>query len=1009
MHRSLIMLVPVAAWLVGVSTLSGADPEPHIGHLGPTGLEVAAHETEHLKIISVASGSPAQGLFEVGQLITAINGRAPIAKEGNPRAQVAQFITEAEASDGVLKFTVAAARGAAKEVTLRLPVLGAYSATSPIDCPKTRKIIQANAAFLRAKAGEDGTAFVAHNLHNGWAILMLLSTGQEEDLQVVRKIYRTRMAQFTGTDTGPHSWHNGLQGIAVCEYYLRTGDESVMPLINAICESARKYEVQGGWTHWATGVNPQYTAGGLLNAAGTQLLTTLLLAKQCGAKVDEQTLLDSLTFFYRFVGHGANPYGDHRPEGGYGSNNGKTEMIALAMNVASRATNGEVYALARDKSASHALYSYPHILQGHTGGYGALWYGVSAALMREKKPELYANWVEQTRWFFELSRRHSGAFWASGSGRYDEENFGYAVGLGLTAPLKTLQITGAPTSPYAKPFELPQRPWGRPADLAFFTIDGGPAYTPTNDPPHLEMRKIADADEAGLRRLASHPEYVYREKTAAAIAGKKLSTLIESLLESPDPLARHTGCMAINTFNPWFMRGSIGLRSAQSLDPAAFTPRMLEGLMKIINDPEQPLWSVDQALLALVVASPEQIESRLDELLPWFEHEEWWLNEATCIAVSPAMATERTLDRILPHLIESVARCVHARGRGTMQWYMKRAVEQAEPSVKLKMNRAFLAIYEKTPSVPSPEPGVDHSGITSFALNQTLLSTLSSEPEVVLAGARLSVGRLGDMRVRERDEQIEALVNVGQTLDEAGRRQIGQILHEHYRQLVVGDDPAALKQALASGQRNVLDRTMLLVKIDELAGKHAGWRLLGNNASGQQEWWHTSFDPQIKPPESEFNRWRKVEFPERLTGWFQPDYDPAQHGWTQDRAVVGKSAAQEYKPSERWLKELLPAAGEVVLTRKTFELEDLNDVAVRVTVYAKQGFEVYLNGQRIISNTARSKTWSPQSYILDDKMRQHLKAGRNVLTAVSFLEYFRGKNGNIDVYIEALRDWPRVD
>ena len=66
-----------------------------------------------------------------------------------------------------------------------------------------------------------------------------------------------------------------------------------------------------------------------MNPASAQILTTLLLAKECGADVDEKTLLGCLRFFYRFTGHGTVPYGNDRAEGGLGSN-GKDSMLAAA-------------------------------------------------------------------------------------------------------------------------------------------------------------------------------------------------------------------------------------------------------------------------------------------------------------------------------------------------------------------------------------------------------------------------------------------------------------------------------------------------------------------------------------------------------------------------------------------------------------------------------------------------------------------------------------------------------
>jgi len=49
---------------------------------------------------------------------------------------------------------------------------------------------------------------------------------------------------------------------------------------------------------------------GHLNAGGTGVVTFLMLAKQCGAEIDDSLLHRTLTHFFRYAGRGINPYGD---------------------------------------------------------------------------------------------------------------------------------------------------------------------------------------------------------------------------------------------------------------------------------------------------------------------------------------------------------------------------------------------------------------------------------------------------------------------------------------------------------------------------------------------------------------------------------------------------------------------------------------------------------------------------------------------------------------------------
>ena len=42
-------------------------------------------------------------------------------------------------------------------------------------------------------------------------------------------------------------------------------------------------------------------------------------------------------------------------------------------------------------------------------------------------------------------------------------------------------------------------------------------------------------------------------------------------------------------------------------------------------------------------------------------------------------------------------------------------------------------------------------------------------------------------------------------------------------------------------------------------------------------------------------------------------------------------------------------------------------------------------------------------------MKKHLKKGTDVIAANSFLQYFRGKEGIIEVYMEGLKEYPKID
>lgn len=992
--------------LLGLTLASigfAADAPQTIGDFGPTGLEVYAEKDLSLRIASVLPGSPADGKLSQGQFITSINGQALPSGLMEQRRFLARQISEAEAGDGGLSLNTKSG----KTVRLQLEVLGSYSETWPVDCPKTDKIIRAHADHLTRLAAEGGLR--SHDLTDALGILALLSTGEEQDLAVVRGIYRDRMHAYQPGIIGSHSWYNGYSGIAVCEYYLRTGDESVMPYINEICEAARKWQVNGAWTHWATGVNPQYVGGGLLNAAGTNLLTTLLLARQCGAEVDEPTLLAALRFFYRFVGHGTNPYGDHRGESGYSSNNGKNEQIAVAMQVATHSEQPAIYAMARDKAASSTLYAYPYILNGHTGAIGNIWYGLSAGLMRRQAPAHYRNWFDQAHWYYELSRRHDGSFEMSGTGRYDQESYGRASILGLTAPRQALQINGAPRSKFARSFSLPQQAWGNTADLAFLRTEGGPDYQPLDPLPHVELQQIATASSEQLKRLASHPEHVYRQQVAAVLRQQPHVHLIEALLESDDPFARHTACLAINQYEPWHMRYSRGWLSGKSIAPEQFTQSMFASLIRMLRDPGESLWLKDQSMIALAHASPAQTMAHLDLILPWLEQrEEWWLNESALFALFPALETEAGCRRLLPVIGKMITQNVHTKSRGTFEYFIGRNMDKIPTAAQPMITATLKQVYADTPRLPSPEGEMDLIGITSFHLASHLQSLLAIDPAMAPAMAALSAQRLADLRNRERGIHIDALISAAQKLDQAGRKQVGDILSQHYRSLIFEENAEVLHPDYDGPIKNYIGPLNKILAIDELVGK-PGWELLDSDSSGQQSWLVTAFEPEEQRAPKEMNRYRPVTLPAHLHDWFSPGH--AARTWTPYRFEAGRSAPFSHRNQPAWKTALGPDAGEVILLRKTFELDDVDYKLFRLVTYSRQGFDIYINGQKVESVSARTKNWSPRISYSDqnNQLRESLKPGTNVIAAKSFLQYFRGKEGDLEVYLEGLREMPRPE
>jgi hypothetical protein len=132
--------------------------ERYFGGIGTTGLKARVYPGVVLKVEEMAPGSPSEGKFAKGEILTGINGTA--LKGSNPFVAMGNALTKAEATDGKMVFDVTSADGKTqRKETVTIPVLGAYSKTWPLDCPKSKRIIEEAAAFYSDPRNSTKTAF----------------------------------------------------------------------------------------------------------------------------------------------------------------------------------------------------------------------------------------------------------------------------------------------------------------------------------------------------------------------------------------------------------------------------------------------------------------------------------------------------------------------------------------------------------------------------------------------------------------------------------------------------------------------------------------------------------------------------------------------------------------------------------------------------------------------------------------------------------------------------------
>jgi len=985
-----------------------------IARFGPVGMAIELVPPAFvMKVGKIEDGSPAAatGKFVTGQIIETINGQA--LKDIDPRIQLGNLITEAEAKDGVVKFMLKDnAAAPAQEVVVKIPVLGAYSKTWPLNCPKSDKIVRDFANYLAKDGSDPGFSQIG--------MLFLLGTGDDQDLPTVKKWVHGLVGKRTPT----YAWHMGYSGIPLCEYYLRTGDPVALPLIQTLADTAVKEEFMGGWSQKGHAANVTYGGGGgLHNAAGTSVVTFLMLAKECGVNIPDRTLNDVLAQFFTFAGRGNNPYGDNKPELGF-VDNGKNGTLSFAMAAAAALTpDGEksVYAGARDVTALTAFYTTTFMLHGHTGGgIGELWRSASMGLLREKRPLLYREFMDQRRWNYELSRRFDGSFGILGGASYDNVSWGAGYALTYIVPRKTLRVTGAPPSRFSKRYTLPVRPWGTAADDAFDSIES--AVMPDGTRPDFSgdtlvhdsglgiLRWISkpETTDAKLLQYLHHPDYMVRLLAARSMMGMETyylgkpsgegpirAALIKPLLHSKDARVRRAVIQAISDrFMGEDLMNFLGQKE-------------FETLMARLADPEESWW-VKEGILMLASRLPaEPLVPHLDLILAQLKHPAAWIQSAGLTALAPVVGDERCYRKVLPAISEMLKHCQRWSASspmraGPLSLSLAAMGPEAQKFAAECLKDAFIGYSGKNTAAG----GLDISTVYRSHM-EGIATSMASMPGGYDLLYDVAKERFPNSKLPYDKIFLSADPgNFGPKLKQA----IVPLIRDHviYEFMATNrskllDAAAAKTQSQFVGGSNPLND---LIGLYQKVGVHEYvWKPFYPGLKNAT-WAYHMFDPAEKQTyDISPWRYRKVTLPGGMEDWFKPGFDPAKAGWKQGQAPFGQfdgklvtdmtEMAKLKIGIERPMRTLWDK--EVLLMRGTFDMPALKPGHVyrlllgdSTNVGCGDGYRIYINGKLLIEQEGgigRREGGRGRGAFLTKEFLGEFGKGPVTIAATSFMRY----------------------
>lgn len=183
------------------------------------------------------------------------------------------------------------------------------------------------------------------------------------------------------------------------------------------------------------------------------------------------------------------------------------------------------------------------------------------------------------------------------------------------------------------------------------------------------------------------------------------------------------------------------------------------------------------------------------------------------------------------------------------------------------------------------------------------------------------------------------------------------------------------------------------------------WQPIGKPRPEERIWRFAAFDAteeKDKLKKYDARRFRDIAFPAGTENWYQPDFDDRE--WMQGTAPIGKglwdhSGIKLSRYASPW------GEGEFLLMRTSFEVDDLSYDSYRIAVLARQGFHIYLNGQKIHTYIWWQDKPQYRSIVLSEEQVKHLRKGKNVLAVYGNDQYdlnSTDRYGALDVWIEGI-------
>ena len=441
------------------------------GSWRPRGQKI--EDVRQLQVLAIEKGSPADGVLKIDDVILGADGtgvREVPLFEGAPWPMIplGDAVTEAEARNpailrllvwrpvkktsdderdpksvdlrSVPKLLKPYTTGRTMTVTIKLETLGRYSDTAPYNCAKSENILRKGIKALY-ESNEPGKFYMG--------VLSLLAADDPTNPEngKYQAMAKEWVHEMIADEHDWGAWESGVKLIVLSEYYMKTKDEKVFPILVKRAEHhARGVSWFGTTGHKYADKKPDGSFGGRIsgygpiNCSGTQGFLALALARHAGVNnpvVDDAIRRQRIFFghwaFRSGMGYGEMPYAI---AGGKGDNNGKHALTALALGLQDRQEDKAKYFSKMTALSTHASRQYAH------GGpfFGQVWQPAGSAQAGAKAANLQ---FQEIRWHLDLKRSwdHSRIYDPTNNKYKGFSNSATAL-MFYALPLQQLYVTG---------------------------------------------------------------------------------------------------------------------------------------------------------------------------------------------------------------------------------------------------------------------------------------------------------------------------------------------------------------------------------------------------------------------------------------------------------------------------------------------------------------------------------------------------------------------------------------